>query len=264
MLAKDSWELFVRSMFLSSSPVFQARWRKLPAVGFLNRRESHVSPPWFVIQWTASLERWIYWRALCRGMKVGLYLGDAICGAAQLLMRGLERKAGRKKKKKHSYPFGVPVMKRDEKKGGRIRRAEAQSILWFFSFSRSVAPQFPTLAALQPSAVYYSRGAAVTLQHIPVCSHSSEEKFHLRPWEYVRPRGESESQTCLASHLASPPPGFACTVQSAACCWAVNVTEAFTEQEHILKMSTLRLGWPWKEVFLPCNYGHRCKTSVTV
>lgn len=33
-------------------------------------------------------------------MKVGLYLGDAICGAAQLLMRGSEKKSWAEKKKK--------------------------------------------------------------------------------------------------------------------------------------------------------------------
>lgn len=49
-------------------------------------------------------------------MKVGPYLGDAICSATQLLIHSSE-KGGRKKK--HSYPFGIPVMKRDEKEGWR-------------------------------------------------------------------------------------------------------------------------------------------------
>lgn len=69
-------------------------------------------PPWFVIQWTASLEKWIYWCALCRGIKVGPYLGDAICRAMQLLIRSFEKKRA----EKHSYPFGIPVMERDEKR----------------------------------------------------------------------------------------------------------------------------------------------------
>lgn len=63
-------------------------------------------------------------------MKVGPCLGDAICSSAmQLLMRSVEtkkRKKERKQAEKHSYPFGIPVMKRDEKTGGGIRKAERE------------------------------------------------------------------------------------------------------------------------------------------
>lgn len=135
-------------------------------------------PPWFVIQWTASLEKWIYWRALCRGMKVGPYLGDAICSTMQLLIRSSEKSG----QKKHSYPFRIPVMKRDEKKGGGIRRAEAEPVLWFLFFLSS-APQFLTLAATTFCCLgekYYSCRCCQTA-HIPVCSHSLEENVTFDP-----------------------------------------------------------------------------------
>lgn len=81
-------------------------------------------------------------------MKVGPCFGDAICSSAmQLLMRSVERKKKKKKGKerkraeKHWYPFGIPVMKRDEKTGGGIRKAEreqsrgrARSCVCFLSF----------------------------------------------------------------------------------------------------------------------------------
>lgn len=46
-----------------------SQWRKLTAMGFFNRTKRPHLPPWFVIQWTASLKKWIHWRALCREKK---------------------------------------------------------------------------------------------------------------------------------------------------------------------------------------------------
>lgn len=56
-----------------------------------------------------------------------------------------------KQAEKHSYPFGIPMMKRDEKKGGGIRRAEAEPTLWFLSLAALLLSVLHSL--LQPSAV---------------------------------------------------------------------------------------------------------------
>lgn len=83
------------------------------------------------------------------------YSANRISGEMDLLACPLQRNEGRplpwrchlqrdaivntqlweKWAEKHSYPFGIPVMNRDEKTGGGIKRAEAESALWFLSFA---------------------------------------------------------------------------------------------------------------------------------
>lgn len=119
-------------------------------------RERGSSAPWFAIQWTTSLEKWIYWRALCKGMKGSPCLQDAICNTTQLLMRSI---------KKLEQVETKTLVARDEKKGWEDWGGQSAG------FSCSFALLVLSLTWIK-CCCSGCEGA-----HIPAERHSSEGKF---------------------------------------------------------------------------------------
>lgn len=154
-------------------------------------------------------------------------------------------------------------MKRDEKKGGRIRRAEAQPVLWF---SLSLAA---SLHSFQRSLLHNLLLFITAAELLSNCNAFlfAREKSHLWPWEYVRPHGERESETCLASHLASPlhlglhvqysQPRVVEQRTWPRCSWGFQTEPA--EQEHVVKTSTPRCFY--RVYILLCSYSRSLNVS---
>lgn len=121
-----------------------------------------------------------------------------------------------KRQKKHSQPFGIPVMKRDEKRGGGIRRAEAEAVLWFLSFAALLHSFLHSL--LQPCAVYGRNITSVAFKLLTFL-------FAHIAWREISPLtlrmcGASQPewrQDMLGFTPASTKPLFACTVQTVSC-----------------------------------------------
>lgn len=178
--------VFVNSPLVIINSLLALR-RKLLAMGFLTGKKA-TSAPWFVIQWTASLEKWIYWRALCGGMKVSPYLGDAICSTIQLLIRSFE------KSEQKNIPTRLEFWWWREMKGGGIRRAEPAG-----GFFLSSALQFLTLAATTCCcSVREILEPKLPSNHM----HSwffTEENFTFDPDVWGR---TARGWTCLVLHLA--------------------------------------------------------------
>ena len=156
-------------------------------------------------------------------------------------------------------------MKRDEKKGGRIRRAEAQSVLWF---SLSLAA---SLHSFQHSLLHNLLLFITAAELLSNCNAFLFARIAWRrnltfdPESMWGLNGERESETCLASHLASPLHlDLHVQYKSAACCWAVNVTEMLPRLSNWTRWARTRPKDVSTTSFLPSNSRHLFKTSATV
>lgn len=173
-------------------------------MGFLTGKKA-TSAPWFVIQWTASLEKWIYWHALCGGMKVSPYLGDAICSTIQLLIRSFEKSEQKNIHTRLEFWW----WERWIQKGGGIRRAQAEPACGCFLSQQCSAVSYTTSTTccclvreiLEPK---------LLSNHMHSWFFTElEGKFHFWPRRCVRPHGEGVDMFGFTPGSASPL--FACT-----------------------------------------------------